>query len=113
MYLFFTTDRIEDPGTDWNSMGRSVLARSEDDGITFGQPLFDFSTGKFINLSLQVVNNESFPGLPEGQGDAVLLWGSGGYRRSYVCLAYVLLNGIEDRSAYLYFTGMDAATGNP
>ncbi len=77
---FFTTDRIEDPGTDWNSMGRSVLARSEDDGITFGQPLFNFSTGKFINLSLQVVHNESFPGLPEapqGECGAVLV-GKGG-----------------------------------
>src|SRR5207245_2404576 len=33
MYVFFTTDRIEDPGTDQNSMGRSVLARSEDGAI--------------------------------------------------------------------------------
>ncbi|MBZ5657275.1 MAG: DUF4185 domain-containing protein [Acidobacteriia bacterium] len=113
MYVFFTTDRIEDPGTDWNSMGRSVLARSEDNGINFGPPLFDFSTNKFINSSMQVVNHADFPDLPQGEGDALLLWGSGGYRRSNVYLAYVPLVLIEDRAAYRYFTGIDAATGTP
>ena len=48
IYVFFTTDRIADPDTDNNSMGRSVLARSEDGGIYFGTPLYDMSRGKLV-----------------------------------------------------------------
>jgi hypothetical protein len=113
MYVFFTTDRIEDPGTDQNSMGRSVLARSEDGAIHFGPPLYDFSTNKFINLSLQVVNNADFPGLPDEQGNGLLIWGSGGYRRSNVYLAYICLDRLEDRSAYSYFAGIVPETKQP
>jgi hypothetical protein len=111
MYVFFTTDRIEDPGTDNNSMGRTVLARSEDGGIRFGPPLYDLSTDKFINLSLQVVENAQYPGLPDREGQGLLLWGSGGYRRSNVYLAYLPLARLEDRSSVRYFAGM--ASGGP
>jgi hypothetical protein len=112
MYVFFTTDRIADPDTDNNSMGRSVLARSEDGGIHFGQPLYDMSRDKFINVSLQQVANADFPGLPDGEGEGILVWGSGGYRRSNVYLAYIPLARIEDRSAYQYFVGVDV-NGQP
>jgi len=106
MYVFFTTDHVSDPGTDNDSMGRSVLARSTDGGVHFGRPVFDLSTDKFINLSLQVVRPEDFPGLPDEQrGPMLLLWGSGGYRRSNVNLACVSLVNLEDRSAYWFFTG--------
>jgi hypothetical protein len=107
MYVFFTTDRIADPDTDNNSMGRSVLARSENGGIHFGQPLYDMSRSKFINVSLQQVANADFPGLPDSEGEGILVWGSGGYRRSNVYLAYIPLARIEDRSAYRYFVGVD------
>ena len=107
MYVFFTTDHIHDPGTNNDSMGRSVLARSEDSGIHFGQPLYDFSRDKFINVSLQLVDNADFPGLPDREGMGVLVWGSGGYRRSNVYLAYLPLPRIEDRSAYQYFAGFE------
>ena len=105
MYVFFTTDRIEDPLGDPNSMGRSVLARTEDGGIKFGSPIYDFSTGKFINLSLQVVTNGDFPGLPDQDGQGLLVWGSGRYRQSNVYLAYVRLDRLADRSAFWYFSG--------
>jgi hypothetical protein len=88
-------------------MGRSVLARSEDGGIHFGAPLYDMSRDKFINISLQLVTNHDFPGLPEGDSQGVLVWGSGGYRRSNVYLAYVALSRLEDRSAFLFFAGVD------
>jgi hypothetical protein len=107
MYVFFTTDHIHDPGTDNDSMGRSVLARSEDGGIHFGSPLYDMSRDKFINVSLQRVTNSDFPGLPDREGEGVLVWGSGGYRRSNVYLAYIPLDRIEDRSAYQYYAGAD------
>jgi hypothetical protein len=107
MYVFFTTDHIHDPGNNNDSMGRSVLARSEDSGIHFGKPLYDFSRDKFINVSLQLVDNTDFPGLPDREGVGVLVWGSGGYRRSNVYLAYVPLAKIEDRSAYRYFAGFE------
>jgi hypothetical protein len=106
MYVFFTTDHVEDPHV-YDSMGRSVLARSEDDGLYFGSPLYDLSRDKFINVSIQLVTNSDFPGLPDREGQGVLLFGSGGYRRSNVYLAYIPLDRLEDRSALLYFAGLD------
>jgi hypothetical protein len=107
MYVFFTTDHIHDPGTENDSMGRSVLVRSEDGGVHFGSPLYDLSRDKFINVSLQQVENSAFPGLPDREGGGLLVWRSGGYRLSNVYLAYVPLQRIDDRSAYQFFTGAD------
>jgi hypothetical protein len=50
--------------------------------------------------------------LPDGEGEGILVWGSGGYRRSNVYLAYIPLARIEDRSAYQYFVGVDV-NGRP
>ena len=104
MYVFFTTDHKGD-SIYGDTMGRSVLARSRDGGMSFGVPLYNLSVEKFINVSLQLVDNESFPGLPLGQGKGILVWGSGGYRRSNVCLAYVPAEKIEDRSEFSFFAG--------
>jgi hypothetical protein len=112
IYVFFTTDHVESPGVDAHSMGRSVLARSEDNGLYFGLPLYDLSRDKFINISLQLVTNGDFPGLPDRQGQGILLFGSGGYRRSNVYLAYILFERLEERSALLYFAGVDTG-GQP
>jgi hypothetical protein len=106
MYVFFTTDRINDPGTESVSMGRCVLARSDDDGVSFGSSLFDLSTDKFINLSLQVVDNYTIYGLPQRFGQGLLIWATGRYRASNVYLGYVPLASIEDRSAYLFYAGI-------
>jgi hypothetical protein len=101
MYVFFMTDhpRPESPG-------RAVLATSDDDARTFS-PVYDASQSKFINLSPVVVNNADIPGLPMSQGQGVLLWGSGQYRRSDPYLAYVPLNSVEDRRAWRFFSGLD------
>ncbi|KAK5399162.1 hypothetical protein LTR06_011508, partial [Exophiala xenobiotica] len=104
MYVFFTTDHRGD-GSFGDTMGRSVLARSSDGGLTFGSPLYDLSLDKFINMSLQLVNHDSYPGLPGPQGKGILMWGSGSYRRSNVYLAYVPADQIEDRSAFSFFAG--------
>jgi hypothetical protein len=104
MFVFFTTDaRVDDPFG--STMGRSVLARSGDDGLNFGTYLYKFSRDKFINISLQLVDNKDFPGLPDPDGKGLLVWGSGGYRRSNVYLAYISVEKILDRSAYLFFAG--------
>jgi hypothetical protein len=107
MYVVFTTDHIGDPAVHADSMGRSIFARSEDGGLQFGPPLYDLSRDKFINVSLQVVNNRDFPGLPDSEGQGVLVWGSGGYRRSNVYLAYLPFNRVEDRTGFRYFAGFE------
>jgi Domain of unknown function (DUF4185) len=108
MYVFFTTDYKGDPPFG-DTMGRSVLARSRDGGLTFGSKLYDLSTDKFINIFLQLVDHELFPGLPGPKGRGILVWGSGGYRRSNVYLAYVPAEKIEDRSAFSFFAGAGQA----
>lgn len=75
-------------------------------GINFTAPVHTLSTLKFINLSIQVVNNADFPGLPERDGIGLVLWGSGGYRRSNVYLAHVNLDRIEDHTAIRYYAGL-------
>ena len=62
-----------------------------------------FSRDKFINVSLQLVENKSFPGLPDPNGQGLLAFGIGGYRHSNVYLAYVLSNQIETRAAYWFY----------
>src|SRR5436309_12095943 len=103
MYVFFTTDPFID-GLN-ASMGRSVLARSGDGGLNFGPPLYELSRDKFINLSLQLVSNRDIPGLPDSNGIGILMWGSGGYRRSNVYLAYIAAAKIEDKEAFWFFAG--------
>ena len=125
LYAFFTTD--SDPNQIapclHETMGRSVLARLDDEsqnrftylydvscrpGIACAVPnpgLCNFSTaspsgsaGYFINVSPVIVNNADVPGLPDiadPAGKGLLLWGSGQYRCSNVYLAYVPLNSIE------------------
>lgn len=46
---------------------------------------------KFINISAWVVQNADWPDLPAASGDGLLLYGSGWYRRSGVCLAWAPL----------------------
>ncbi|MBP6389380.1 MAG: DUF4185 domain-containing protein [Flavobacteriales bacterium] len=111
MFVFFTTGRIaSDSADDFVSMHRSVLARSEDNGLNFGTSLYELSREKFINVSLQRLRNFDHPGLPEVDGEGILIFGSGGYRRSNIYLAHVPLNRLEDRSAIRYFAGSDASS---
>jgi len=95
-------------------MRRSVLARSQDDGRTWTS-LYDLSAAtadgdmtnaKFINVSIAEINAEDWPGLPSKKGKTVLIWGSGVYRKSNVCLACIPSAQIADKSALRYYSGL-------
>lgn len=107
MYVFFTTDHSEQ-----KVMGRSILARSRDNAQSF-EYLYDVSRDKFINIAPVIVNNAEVPGLPDSQGQGLLLWGSGTYRKSDPYLAYIPLNAVEDRQALRYFAGLEPNSVQP
>lgn len=103
MYIVFTTDHgVEE------IMGRSVLAKSNDDGLSFTY-LYDLSDrdndGKFIEVAMAEVDAAQTPGLPTS-GDTVLIWGSGKYRESNLYLACIPSASIEVKSALRYYCGM-------
>ena len=101
MYVYFTTDHSAA-----HTMGRSVLARSEDDGLSF-ELVTDFSTqGKLINVAAEIVDAAAWPGLPEATGQGLLLWGSGEYRESNVVLAFQPLDRIEEPASLRFYTGL-------
>jgi hypothetical protein len=54
---------------------------------------------------MQLVSNAEIPGLPDSDGTGILMWGSGGYRRSNVYLAYIPASKIEDKEAFWFFAG--------
>jgi hypothetical protein len=89
MYVVFTTDHSFK-----KKMGRSVVARSRDDGQTF-EVLYDLSRDKFINVSFW----------PAGRW--LYIYGSGDYRKSSVYLARVKPEYVEGRSKLQYFSGID------
>jgi hypothetical protein len=94
MYVVFTTDHSEQ-----KTMGRSVLAVSDDDGQVFRQ-VYDLSADRFINVALWKVDSWLY------------IFGSGKYRESSVCLARVELKDVERRDALRFFSGR-AADGSP
>ena len=98
MYVVFTTDHSLE-----RVMGRSVLAVSEDDGLTF-RALHDLSITHFINVAMALASRAEHPDLPVE--DAVLIWGSGEYRASSPRLAYVPAASIGDPAAIRYFSGL-------
>ena len=121
MYVWFST----------NCMTTSMLARSDDDGLSYTpiHTLSDCRCGNacvngspptscanpschFVNVSAAIVPAASAGGLP-GSGDRVVLFGSGAYRASDIYLAASSLATIEDKASLRYFSGTDAATGAP
>jgi hypothetical protein len=90
MYVWFSTD----------TMSRSVLARSDDNGRTFAR-VHDLSSGHFVNVS--VVR----------EGNVLYLFGSGTYRASEVFLARVPIDAIEDRDAYRFYAGPNRPADEP
>ncbi|MGY5851422.1 DUF4185 domain-containing protein [Salegentibacter sp. F14] len=108
MYIYHTTDH-----TPQEVMGRSVLARAKDDGGKTFEYLYNFSTRKFINISIVQDNTSNWELLPaESEEDGLIIFGTGKYRESHVYMAYQPAAEIEDASAIRYFAGMDE-TGNP
>jgi hypothetical protein len=99
-YVFFTINHTEE-----QTMGGSVLAKFNDATLNFTY-LYTFSTSKFMNVHTAKVNNSLIQGLPESDGDGLLIWGSGEYRHSDPYLAYMPLQSIEDKSALRYFAGL-------
>ncbi|HNT34976.1 MAG TPA: DUF4185 domain-containing protein, partial [bacterium] len=106
--------------TNWYStnsnMERSVMARSNDDGLTWTRlytlssaQSHDMSQAHFINVSMAKIAAEDYPGeLPYATGEIVLIWGSGAYRKSNVYLACIPSAQIDDRSALRYLSGYTA-----
>src|SRR5919112_1488854 len=101
MYVFFTTDLQPDVLVPT----RTVLVKSNDDGISFGKSLYTFSTSKFIHISCEIINNEKIDGLPINSGKGLLIWGSSVHRKSDVFLAHIPLNEITNKSSIRYFAG--------
>jgi hypothetical protein len=107
MYVFFSTDSYEVDGR--TIMGRSLLARSDNDGYDFA-PVQDFSRWKFINVSLDVgpADGRLARHLGIEAGSQVLwMFGSGRYRASSVYLAAISLDRINQLSPIAFFTGND------
>ena len=107
IYVVATTDRRHG-----NPMNRSVLASSTDGGHSFHYE-YDLSTRHFINVAAASVDSGEVLGLPPGTGRAVLLWGSGRYRKSDPHLAVIPEAGLGSRKSLRYFAGLDGATGEP
>jgi hypothetical protein len=109
MYVFFSTDHSEQ-----QVMGRTVLASlSDDEARSPFHYVYEASRDKFINISPVIVNNADIPGLPDRQGQGLLMWGSGRYRQSDPYLAYVPLSTVEDKQTWRYFAGMEAGSLQP
>ncbi|MBA4147270.1 MAG: DUF4185 domain-containing protein [Verrucomicrobia bacterium] len=106
MYVYHTTDHSA-----LKTMGRSVLAVSEDDGQTFTQ-LYTLSTRHFINVSVVKAAAEDWPGSPHNSGESLYLFGAGNYRDSNVRLAFQSAGSIESASSLLFFAGLND-TGAP
>jgi hypothetical protein len=93
---------------DRNSIGRNVMARSDDDGRTFRgvvpMPLgFVYVTA--VNARLQV-------GLPEDQRLGVFVFGVPRYRASVPYLAYAPIESLTDLATWRFFDGR-ADNGQP
>ena len=113
MYVFVWTDHRDlFNGSFTNPIGHAALLRSDDNGRNF-RLIWDHLGDQLVYLSAAVVNNADIPGLGQGSGKSLLIWGSGKfYRQSNPHFAFVPLGQVEDKSAIRYFNGLDAS-GSP
>lgn len=103
LYIYHTTDHSAQV-----TMGRSVLAKSNNDGARTFEYLYDFSTGKFINVSVVQSESSAWSGLPtEENEEGLITFGSGTYRQSEVYLAYQPAGKIENPQSIRYFAGVN------
>jgi len=139
LYVFATTDRFtakpftEGIKNDADFMGRSVLASSADWHDTFqvvpghesisdhARSFLDESAYvergefKFINIAPWKIRNDDWPHLPPNAvpgGEGLILVGSGRYRESQACLAYVPLppNADPRFEDWRFLSGFGAVT---
>ena len=87
---------------DRNSVGKAVLARSDDDGRTFHQ-VVPMPTGFVYSTA---VNATLVPGLPEEQRLGVFIFGVPRYRASVPYLAYAPVDSLADTATWRFFTGL-------
>src|SRR5262249_22272834 len=100
MYVFFSTD-CRQAGI-YALMGRSILARSDNDGADF-RLLHEISRYKFINVSAEIVDAEQHE-LP-GAGPRLVVFGSGRYRSSDVYLAVKPATSLTEPGEFLFYSG--------
>jgi hypothetical protein len=132
LYAFFWTDHCTDPNqlvpspadplalpavnaahrcpetSDLNSLGRSVLARSDDEGFTF-RHVVPMPTG-FVYAT--AVNAQTQADLPGDQRLGVFIFAASRYRASVPYLAYAPVSSLADPSTWRFFIGRDA-NGQP
>jgi hypothetical protein len=130
LYVFASTDHYTDTpithnvGKDDNFMGRSVLASAVHARDTFFVvPGYDHISNhtreaaggfKFINIAPWKIRNDDWPHLPSNAvpgGTGLILIGSGRYRESQPCLAYVPLppGGHPQFTEWRYLAGFNRA----
>jgi hypothetical protein len=124
LYAFFWTDHCGKPTTlqpapehplalpaptrecpetaDRNSVGKGVMAHSDDGGHTFSGVVampegFVYSTA---------VNARTLTGLPDGQNLGVFIYGVPRYRASVPYLAYAPVESIADPATWRFFAGL-------
>jgi uncharacterized protein DUF4185 len=100
MYVFFSTDHRR--AGIYTMMGRSILARSDNDGLDFTF-LYEMSRYKFINVSTVIVDAHEH-GLP-GDGPQLVVFGSGRYRSSDVYLAVKPAAKLAEPGGFLFYAG--------
>jgi hypothetical protein len=107
IYIYHTTDSNLPQVT----MGRSVVARAIDMESAAFEFLYSFSSDYFINVSVVKADNADWfrqgIGLPDDEGEGLVIFGSGRYRESHVYLAWQPASEIEDPGATRYFAGVD------
>jgi hypothetical protein len=106
MFVFFS-DKSRQVTEYYPLMGRSVVARSDNDGNDFVF-LREFSGKKFINVTLDAADGDQI-GLPTF-GKTLLIWGSGRYRSSDVYLAAMPLEEIASGRFVRYYAGQRGET---
>lgn len=102
-FIWLTTDHSEEV-----TMGRSVVAMASRENVMKAQfsKVYDLSTSKFINVLPVRINNSDWDFLPSHEGDALLLFASGTYRKSHIYLAHQPVSGIKNKNSIRYFSGM-------
>lgn len=105
MYIYHTTDHSAE-----KTMGRSVVAKSENEGKSFNM-LYSLSSLNFINVSVvKFYGNDwsdQYEIISENDEDILFLFGSGSYRESNVYLAHKPASKIENSESIRYFAGVD------
>src|SRR5205823_2791813 len=94
----------------YDLMGRSLLARSANDGLDFDN-LYEFSRDKFINVSVQqhTLAPQDADQLGLGAAEVLLVWGSGRYRSSDVYLAVLPMAELATGRPRRFYAGQGGA----